>query len=150
MSSNQPVLIPDELATQEQCKQLLVLLDQKIIGKSDKLANASLDLFLNENKNQNPTIKQLNDLRNGLNDELHSRKVTKIFTATDLSSLEQATIVKWFTKTTGAKNILVSFRVDISLVGGVVIQTPRQRLDYSILSGMPKGRQYLKQLVASR
>lgn len=150
MSRDFVVKIPDELATQEQCKLLLAALDQKIIGKDEKLADANLDLFLDENKIERPSAKQLNDLRNALSDELHSRGLAKIFTATSLSASQQAAIVKWFTRTAGVNNILVSFRVDTSLMGGVVIQTPRQRLDYSILSGTPRGRQYIKQLVASK
>ena len=150
MSSDLVIIIPDELATQEQCRQLLVALDRRIIGKVDKMVDENLALLLTENKLENPTSKQLSDLRIMLNNELHRRVITKIYTAVALSPLQQAEIVKWFTRSIGVNIMLISFRVDNSLIGGVVIQTQRQRLDYSVLSGTPKGRQYLKRMVASR
>ena len=150
MSSDLEVIIPDELATQEQCRQLLVALDQRIIGKVDMMIDENVALLLTENKIDNPTSKQLSDLRIMLNNELHRRVITKIYTAVALSPLQQAEIVKWFTRSIGVNIMLISFRVDNSLIGGVVIQTQRQRLDYSVLSGTPKGRQYLKRMVASR
>lgn len=143
------IVVPPSIATLERLKYLAVELDMMQAGRKPSQRDVSADflLLLQENAIDKVTRDVLVALRAGVAAALKGRQIVRITTALPLEARGEQAVAKWFRAQIGGK-ALVSFRTDAQILGGVIIQTPAHRYDFSLLSGLADGRAKLVEMVS--
>ena len=145
--ANPSATVPMDQLTAEQLRATRQELDA-ILTKRSKTHRASpeLTVVMQENGLQKLTRTDTLRLRDAIELFLRRSRPVKIITPYPLDSSQQHSLMSWF-QTTISNTVLLSFRVDSSIIAGVVIQTPQNRLDFSLLAGSERGKAYLHQAV---
>lgn len=147
--SKSVITIPVSIATLEQLKHLLTELDIVLSSKRTKRSvSTDLQAALEENGIDSLTAQTTAQLRTAVSDLIAELPVVKVVTAQPLENTQQASIQKWFTSNI-ARRVILSFKTDSSLLAGVILQTPENRYDFSLQSGLVTGRALLAKRVAA-
>ncbi|MCA9335133.1 F0F1 ATP synthase subunit delta [Candidatus Saccharibacteria bacterium] len=119
-------------------KVAALLADELIAGQN---VTNKLAAYLIESKKTRELSLYVRDIEAALSDR--GALLANIASSHQLADDTQNTIVDYLKKKTGAKNVYLRQDVDPSLLGGVRIETPDQRLDTTL-------RHRLNQLTASK
>ena len=145
--STQATTVPVDQLTAEQLRTTRQELDGILSGRSkSRHVSPELGLVLQENDIAKLTKPDALRLRDAIENFLQQSRPVKIITPYPLDATQQRSLMNWF-QTTMSNTVLLSFRVDSSLIAGVVIQTPKTRLDFTLLAGAARGQAYLHQVV---
>lgn len=136
------------IASLERLKRLLVELDM-IFAKHIPKYQPSSDLvtMLHDNNLDKLTPRSAAQLRAAIEEIIVRSPVVKIITPGSLDFSQQQAVSRWFRERIN-EHLLVSFRTDAQLLAGMVLQTPGKRYDFSLASGLDKGRAVLVTKVA--
>lgn len=144
------------LASLERLKKMLTELDttfESSLGLSSRAKDhqyqASADMLqtLRDNNLENLTPKTAAQLRSAITNIIDNSPIIKISTATALELGQQQAVIDWLHGVINDQ-LVVSFKVDSQLVGGMVLQTPKARYDFSISGGSAVARSLLQKKVA--
>lgn len=105
--------------------------DQLAAGKSAKDLFAQAASYLIEHKKQNQVELLARDIESALARD-HGVVLAEVISARELSAGIISKIEQFVLASEGAKQVEVSTSVDPSLLGGVVIRTPRAELDTTV------------------
>lgn len=119
-------------------KVAALLADELIAGKN---VTKKLAAYLIETKKTRELSLYMRDIESALNER--GILLADVASSHILTSDTENTIIHFLKKTTGAKDVHLRPKVDPSLLGGVRIETPDQRLDNTL-------RHRLNQLTASK
>lgn len=143
------IKIPLSLRTLERLKFLSAELDLMRAGRHLSRQDVSADFLalIAANNIHDVTRDALNVMRATITQAIDHHKIVRIITPIALDSEGELAIIQWLRSQIG-EHVLVSFRTDSQMVGGVIIHTPAHRYDASLAAGQAAGKARLKEMIA--
>ena len=138
MASSIHIELPEVRATFEQLQAVLRELKS---SNGQKKLSAQTELYITNN----PDVSK-KQLIMELEKYLNQANRVIVHTPEQLSVAFEQRLIDWF-RTQIADNILLSFRVDTSLLAGIIVHTPNRLYDFSLRSGLQRGRAYIQKQV---
>ncbi len=137
------------VASLERLKQLLLELDM-VFAKHTHTYQPSTDMLnvMRENNLQEMMPQSAAILREQISQIIQSCPIVKLTTSQPLEESQQQAVIDWLRSRLNPK-LIVSFRAQSQILGGVIIQTPTKRYDFSLATGLAKGRKGLIAKVAA-